>query len=101
MRSLFAALIGIALLTACGGSEQHRDVGAPAEFAAAWHDLAAIGNRPTVRLDAGDRPEPPKGFTAADMDVLASDAVSVLRRSISPQVELKAPDDAIPMSRPI
>jgi hypothetical protein len=94
MRPLLGALLAAALLAACGGSEQPRE-GTPAEFAAAWNELAEIGDRPTVKLDVGDRPAPPHGFTDGDMDVLAKDAVSVLRRSISPEVELKPPADAI------
>lgn len=95
MRSLLGMLLCAIVLAACGGSEQPRHVGAPAEFAAAWHELAGLADQPTVELNAGDRPAPPRGFTDADMDVLAKDAVSVLRRSISPQVELKSPADAI------
>jgi hypothetical protein len=94
VRTLLGALAAV-LVAACGSSPQPHDVGTPAEFAAAWHELAAIGDRPTVELNAGDRPAPPRGFTDDDMDVLAKDAVSVIRRSISPEIELKSPTDAI------
>lgn len=81
-------------MTGCGSSEAPRP-GTPAEFAAGWDELAAIADRPTVELRASDRPAPPKGFTDADIDVLAEDAVSVLRRSISPEVEVMTPAAAI------
>ncbi|MDX6233517.1 MAG: hypothetical protein QOH68_2541 [Nocardioidaceae bacterium] len=94
MRTLVATLICAALVTGCGGSEPPRP-GTPAEFAAGWDELAAIADRPAVELRASDRPAPPKGFSDADIDVLAEDAVSVLRRSISPEVEVMTPADAI------
>jgi hypothetical protein len=93
VRTLLGVLVCAALLTGCGSDEPH--VGTPAEFATAWDELAAIADRPTVELKASDRPAPPKDFTDADMDVLAKDAVSVLRRSISLDAERRTPADAI------
>jgi hypothetical protein len=95
MRTVLGALVALALLAGCGGSDKAHDTGTPAEFAASWHELADLADRPTVKLEAKGRPAPPRGFTDADMDVLAKDAVSVLRRSISPQVELKSSTEAI------
>jgi hypothetical protein len=81
--------------TASTSHSPAEEAASSSELDLAWKAFEGVADRPPVRLEDARLPEPPTGFSTADVQALADQLIELVERSTSPDLTDMSADDAL------